>query len=120
VPHIVFTKGGAPWLEQIAAAGADTVGVDWTVSLGQARRRVGPGLALQGNFDPAALFANPGAIRAEVARLLADFGPAGGDDARNGHVFNLGHGISQHAAPESVAALVAAVHELSPPYHAEA
>jgi uroporphyrinogen decarboxylase len=120
VPHIVFTKGGAPWLEQIAAAGADTVGVDWTVSLAQARRRVGPGVALQGNLDPAALLANPGAIRTEVARLLADFGPAGGDDARNGHVFNLGHGISQHAAPESVAALVAAVHELSPPYHAAA
>jgi uroporphyrinogen decarboxylase len=120
VPHIVFTKGGGPWLEQIAAAGADVVGVDWTVSLGQARRRVGAGVALQGNLDPAALFANAGAIRGEVARLLADFGPANGDDARNGHVFNLGHGIGQHAAPESVAALVAAVHELSPAYHAKA
>jgi uroporphyrinogen decarboxylase len=117
VPHIVFTKGGGPWLEAIAGTGADVVGVDWTVALGPARRRVGPGIALQGNLDPAALFAGADAIRAEVARVLAGFGPV---DGSNGHVFNLGHGISQHAPPESVAVLVEAVHRLSAPYHAPA
>jgi uroporphyrinogen decarboxylase len=103
VPHIVFTKGGGPWLEEIAASGADVVGVDWTVHLGQARRRVGAGIALQGNLDPAALFAGAGAVEREVAAVLAGFGAADGEAGRNGHVFNLGHGISQHAPPESVA-----------------
>src|SRR5450755_370423 len=73
VPHIVFTKGGAPWLEAIAAIGADVVGVDWTVDLGSARRRVGDGVALQGNLDPAVLFAGDEAIRREVASVLASF-----------------------------------------------
>jgi uroporphyrinogen decarboxylase len=116
VPHIVFTKGGGPWLEEIAAAGADVVGVDWTVNLGQARRRVGSGIALQGNLDPAVLFAGADAIRREVAGVLAGFGAADIGN-QNGHVFNLGHGISQHAPPESVAVLVDAVHALSAPYH---
>ena len=71
VPHIVFTKGGGPWLEAIAASGADVVGVDWTVDLGAARQRVGAGVALQGNLDPAALFAGADAIRREVAGVLA-------------------------------------------------
>jgi uroporphyrinogen decarboxylase len=117
VPHIVFTKGGGPWLEAIAASGADVVGVDWTVDLGAARQRVGPGVALQGNLDPAALFAGADAIRREVAGVLASFGAAAGEGGRNGHIFNLGHGISQHAPPESVAVLVDAVHGLSAPYH---
>jgi len=117
VPHIVFTKGGGPWLEAIAALGADTVGVDWTQNLGQARRRVGAGVAVQGNLDPNVLFGGEATIRAEVAATLASFGAA--DDAPgNGHVFNLGHGISQHTPPESVAVLVDAVHTLSPAYHA--
>jgi uroporphyrinogen decarboxylase len=118
VPQIVFTKGGGPWLEAIAALGADVIGVDWTVNLGQARRRVGAGLALQGNLDPNVLFAGPEAIRAEVAAALASFGSPTGGATANGHVFNLGHGISQHTPPESVRTLVDAVHELSPPYHA--
>jgi uroporphyrinogen decarboxylase len=117
VPHIVFTKGGGPWLEAIAASGADVVGVDWTVDLGAARKRVGAGIALQGNLDPAALFAGADAIRREVAAVLAGFGVAEGEGGRNGHVFNLGHGISQHAPPESVAVLVDAVHTFSAPYH---
>jgi uroporphyrinogen decarboxylase len=117
VPHIVFTKGGGPWLEAIATSGADVVGVDWTVHLGTARRRVGAGVALQGNLDPAALFAGPAAIEREVAAVLAGFGAASGASGRNGHVFNLGHGISQHASPDGVAVLVDAVHRLSPPYH---
>jgi len=116
VPHIVFTKGGGPWLEAIAASGADVVGVDWTVHLGTARRRLGDGIAVQGNLDPNVLFAGPDAIRAEVAATLAAFhaGPAAG---ANGHVFNLGHGISQHTPPDHVAVLVDAVHALSRQYH---
>ncbi|WP_227104671.1 uroporphyrinogen decarboxylase [Chromobacterium rhizoryzae] len=112
VPVIVFTKGGGQWLEEIAAIGADCVGLDWTTDLGAARARVGDKVALQGNFDPNALFAEPAAIEREVARILASYG------AGSGHVFNLGHGISQHVKPEHAGALVDAVHRLSRPYHA--
>ena len=116
VPAIVFTKGGGPWLEQCADSGADVLGLDWTVNLGQARQRVGSKVALQGNLDPNVLFAGPEAIRGEVASLLASFhrAPAA---SLNGHVFNLGHGISQHTPPEHVSVLVEAVHELSRQYH---
>jgi len=122
IPHIVFTKGGGLWLEEIATAtdGAapDVVGLDWTVDLGAARRRCGDRVALQGNLDPNVLFAPPERIRAEVARTLDSFGPAlGPDGRRGGHVFNLGHGISQHTPPEAVTALVDAVQELSPRQH---
>jgi len=119
VPHIVFTKGGGPWLEAIGSLGADVVGVDWTVHLGRARARVGDGIALQGNLDPNVLFAGAQAIRTEVAATLASFHQAP-QSTRNGHVFNLGHGISQHTAPERVSVLVDAVHELSRPYHSAA
>ncbi|HJV74171.1 MAG TPA: uroporphyrinogen decarboxylase [Noviherbaspirillum sp.] len=110
IPAIVFTKGGGLWLEQIADIGADAVGLDWTVNLGEARRRVGHKVALQGNLDPNVLFAGPEQIRAEVAKLLQSFGQPGAD---SGHVFNLGHGISQFTPPESVTVLVEAVHEMS-------
>jgi uroporphyrinogen decarboxylase len=119
VPHIVFTKGGGPWLEAIGKLGADVVGVDWTVNLGQARARVGDGVALQGNLDPNVLFAGAAAIRSEVAAALASF-DAPAASTRNGHVFNLGHGISQYTPPEHVGVLVDAVHELSRQYHASA
>src|SRR5574337_495331 len=96
VPVIVFTKGGGPWLDAIAASGADVVGLDWTVNLGAARARVGDRVALQGNLDPNVLFAEPAQIEAEVAKVIDCFGvPAAG----HGHVFNLGHGISQHTPP---------------------
>jgi uroporphyrinogen decarboxylase len=107
IPHIVFTKGGGPWLEQIGASGADVVGLDWTVGLKSARARVGDRVALQGNLDPNVLFAPAEAIRAEATRVLDDFGPG------PGHVFNLGHGISQHTPPEAVSVLVDTVHEVS-------
>jgi uroporphyrinogen decarboxylase len=114
VPVILFTKGGGAWLEDIAATGCDAVGVDWTVDLGDARRRVGARVALQGNLDPAALYAAPERIRQQTAQVLADYG------AGPGHVFNLGHGIQPGIDPEHVRVLVEAVHHLSIPYHAPA
>ena len=111
VPRIVFTKGGGPWLEAIAACGADVVGLDWTVPLAQARQRVDDAVALQGNLDPAVLFAPPSVVSAQARAVLDDFGnPLRHDGRRGGHVFNLGHGISQHTPPEHVHALVEAVH----------
>jgi len=107
IPHIVFTKGGGLWLEEIAAAGPDVVGLDWTMNLGTARARIGDRVALQGNIDPNVLFANPAQIRAEVTRTLESFGVPGA------HIFNLGHGISQHTPPDHVAVLVDTVHEVS-------
>jgi uroporphyrinogen decarboxylase len=109
IPHIVFTKGGGLWLDEIAAIQPDVVGLDWTVNLGTARARIGDRVALQGNIDPNVLFAGPAQIRAEVTRTLESYGTPGA----GGHVFNLGHGISQHTPPESVAVLVDAVHEVS-------
>jgi uroporphyrinogen decarboxylase len=114
VPAIVFTKGGGPWLEAIAASGADVVGLDWTVSLAQARRRTGDRVALQGNLDPMVLFGGEAAVRAEARRVLDDFG------AGPGHIFNLGHGINQHTPPEAVAALVDEVHRHSRRRHTAA
>jgi uroporphyrinogen decarboxylase len=114
VPCIVFTKGGGPWLEAIAACGADVVGLDWTCSLAAARRRTDDRVALQGNLDPTVLFAPPDAVAAQARAVLDDFGTAARPDGRHGgHVFNLGHGISQHTPPEHVQALVEAVHSHS-------
>ena len=111
VPSIVFTKGGGPWLQSIAEAGADVVGLDWSVNLGAARAAVGGRVALQGNLDPNVLFAPPEVVRAQAVAVLDSFGPPRrADGGWDGHVFNLGHGISQHTPPEHVAALVEAVH----------
>jgi len=112
VPRILFTKGGGQWLEEMAASGADALGIDWQTSLAAARRQVGEKMALQGNLDPNVLFAPPNVIGAEVQRVLDAFGYG------SGHVFNLGHGISQHTPPEHVKALVEAVHSRSLGAHA--
>jgi len=111
LPVIVFTKGGRQ-LEALADIGADCVGLDWTTDIGRARKRVGDKVALQGNLDPALLYASSNAVRAEVAHILHRYG------AHPGHVFNLGHGIGVGTPVENVAALVDAVRELSPAYHA--
>lgn len=111
IPTIVFTKGGGLWLEEVAVTGCDGVGIDWTVDIGIARRRVGDRVALQGNLDPAILFASPEAIREQARCILTAFGHGAG------HVFNLGHGISQFTLPEHVAVLVDAVHETSRAFH---
>lgn len=110
IPAIVFTKGGGIWLDEMADIGADALGLDWTVNLGRARALVGDRVALQGNLDPAILFASPEQIRAEVERSLSAYGAP---SAGSGHVFNLGHGISQFTPPESVSAMVEAVHSFS-------
>ena len=110
IPAIVFTKGGGIWLDKMADIGADALGLDWTVNLGRARALVGDRVALQGNLDPAILFAEPDQIRAEVERSLTAYGAP---SAGSGHVFNLGHGISQFTPPESVSAMVEAVHSFS-------
>ncbi len=111
-PVILFTKGGGGWLEDMAQTGCDALGLDWTTDIGRARARVGARVALQGNLDPAVLYARPERIREQVAGVLERFGPG------SGHVFNLGHGIHPQVDPEHVAVLVDAVHELSRPYHA--
>ncbi len=111
VPVVLFTKGGGPWLEDMAESGCDALGIDWTQALADARRRVGDKVALQGNLDPAALYASPEVIRDQVWKTLASYGHG------NGHVFNLGHGIHPDIPPEHVAAMVSAIHDLSPTYH---
>lgn len=111
VPVILFTKGGGAWLESIAATGCDGVGLDWTIEISEAKRRIGGQVALQGNLDPAALHADEATLRQEVAKVLEGFGNG------PGHIFNLGHGVTPEVLPERVGALVQAVADLSPAYH---
>ncbi len=111
VPVIVFTKGGGQWLHAIADCGAQAVGIDWTTDIHGARKLVGDRVAVQGNMDPAMLFASPARIRSEVAAILAAYGHG------SGHIFNLGHGITPGVNPDHVTAFVEAVQELSPQYH---
>ena len=108
-PLIRFGTGNAPHLEALAGSGCEGVGVDWTVTLEEAARRVGGRVALQGNLDPATLYASPDAIRAAVQAALDEYA-AGNGGSRDGHVFNLGHGMSPDMDPERVAVLVDAVH----------
>ena len=107
IPKILFTKGGAAWLEMMPSSGCDAVGVDWTINIGEARRRVGAQVAIQGNLDPAVLYASPGEITSKVQHIIKDFG------SHPGHVFNLGHGIYPDVKPEAVSTLIEAVHKFS-------
>jgi uroporphyrinogen decarboxylase len=111
LPVILFTKGGGPWLDAMAATGCDALGVDWTTDLRDARARVDGRVALQGNLDPSALYASPEVIRGEVLKVLESFGHG------TGHVFNLGHGIHPDVNPEHAGAMVQAVVDLSPAFH---
>jgi uroporphyrinogen decarboxylase len=106
VPLILFAKG-VHQFEAIADTGCDGVGLDWTVDLGEVRRRIGHRVALQGNLDPVTLYASDEAVRRAVGDVLASFGKG------PGHVFNLGHGITPDVDPARAATLVQAVHELS-------
>jgi uroporphyrinogen decarboxylase len=111
VPVTLFTKGGCHWLGRMADSGCDALSVDWTLNLADARRLVGDRVALQGNLDPSILYASPARIRGEVAQVIASYGRG------PGHVFNLGHGIHPDVDPDRAAAMVEAVHALSPPFH---
>ena len=111
VPVVLFTKGGGPWLEAMADTGCDGLGVDWTTDMSEARAKVGDRVALQGNLDPAVLYASPEVIREEVRQVLESFGQG------PGHVFNLGHGIHPEVKPEHAGAMIEAVVELSPAFH---
>ncbi len=110
-PIIVFSKGAHYKLEEIANSGADVVGLDWTMDLGEVRNKIGDKVALQGNMDPTMLYAPKEKIREEVKRLLNSFGKG------NGHIFNLGHGILPDVDPESAKAFVQIIKEESPAFH---
>jgi uroporphyrinogen decarboxylase len=108
-PPIIYypANGVAPYLEQIATAGADVVGIDWRIDLDVARKRLGPKIAVQGNLDPTALFLPKEQIAARVQKILEQGG------ATPGHVFNLGHGVLPETDPEHVRAMVTAVQSSS-------
>jgi uroporphyrinogen decarboxylase len=107
VPTILFTKGGGQWLETMADAGYDALGLDWTTDIGDGRLRVGQHVALQGNLDPVVLYTSPETIRSKVKGVLDRYG------CGPGHVFNLGHGIAPDVDPDHVQAMVEAVHAFS-------
>lgn len=111
VPVILFSKGIGPMVNELAETGCHAVGLDWTQDIGEVRKAIGDKVALQGNLDPAVLYASDAVIRREVGHVLESFGNG------NGHVFNLGHGIHPEINPDSVAVMVDAVHELSKPFH---
>jgi uroporphyrinogen decarboxylase len=111
-PLILFGKGNAPYLETLSDSGCEGLGVDWTVTLEEAARRTRSKVALQGNLDPAMLYGSPDAVRQQV-RIALDSYAAGNGGSREGHVFNLGHGLSPDMDPAHVAALVDEVHRYS-------
>lgn len=104
IPVTLFTKGGGMHLEAMADTGCDAIGLDWTVELEDAQRRVGDKVALQGNLDPCTLYASPKVIEKEAHKILAQF------KGNTGYVFNLGHGISPDVNPEHLKTLINAVH----------
>ena len=116
IPVIMFTKGGAIWLNDMAQVGADVIALDWTMSLSRARKQLlelNKPLALQGNLDPLILFSESAEIARQASNILDDLASApalkSGLHPLDGHVFNLGHGISQFTPPESVAVLAETV-----------
>ena len=105
IPITVFTKGGGAWLEEMANSGCDALGLDWTVELKDAQKRVGAKVALQGNLDPCVLYSDKDNIEMEVQKILNQF------DGNTGHVFNLGHGINPDVNPDNMKILIDAVHK---------
>lgn len=106
VPRIHYGVGTGELLGLMGEAGADVVGVDWRVPLEEAARRVGPGKALQGNLDPAVLFAPTAAVEAKAREVLA----SASSEAVPGHIFNLGHGVHPSTDPDALTRLVDFVH----------
>jgi uroporphyrinogen decarboxylase len=113
IPSIMFTKGGGLWLEDQVSAGSDALGLDWQTDIKIAREKVGNRLALQGNLDPAILLSKPEAIEKEVKRILDGYGHG------HGHIFNLGHGITEHTPPEHVDVMLTTVREYSKQFHTQ-
>src|SRR5690606_547506 len=111
-PLILFGKGNGAYVSELAATGAEGVGVDWTIGVGAADRRTGGKVAIQGNRDAVTLHADPDAIRRHVGHALDSYRDGNGG-SREGHVFNLGHGMSPDMNPDRVGVMVDAVHELS-------
>lgn len=111
VPVILFSKGIGSLIFNVAETGCHAVGLDWTQDIGDVRRGIGDRVALQGNMDPAVLYASEEVIRREVGQILDGYGKG------TGHVFNLGHGIHPEIEPDKVAVMVDAVHEFSKPFH---
>jgi uroporphyrinogen decarboxylase len=111
IPVVLFCKGCNSHLEAIADTGCDGVGLDWTMTLSEARARVGERVALQGNLDPAIMLTNPEIIEEQVKQVLASFGKG------HGHVFNLGHGITPEVDPHHMTVLCESVRENSRPWH---
>ncbi|WMY94868.1 MAG: uroporphyrinogen decarboxylase [Arsenophonus sp.] len=111
VPITLFTKGGGQWLELMLMTGCDALSIDWMTSMDNARSRVGDKVALQGNMDPAVLYASSERIKCEVEMILKQFGQG------SGHVFSLGHGINQDILPKNIEYFVDLVHKLSKQYH---
>lgn len=115
VPVVLFTKGGAQWLELIADTGCDGIGLDWTVDLAQAKERVGHRVVLQGNMDPVVMSTTSTAVQHEAQSVLEAYGTVA--DSDRGHIFNLGHGIQPNAKPENMQVLVDTVRAHSPQFH---
>lgn len=111
IPSIIFTKGGGLWLELMADINCNAVGIDWSINIAEAKRRIADKVAIQGNLDPSILLSNAEVVRNQAKQLLDDFYSV--DKNLDGHIFNLGHGISQFASPDNVRELVEVVHNYS-------
>lgn len=107
IPITIFSKNGGKHLNYIADTGCDGIGIDWTVELSQVQQEVGDRVAIQGNLDPAVLYATPEVIEREVKKILTQF------KGNTGHIFNLGHGITPDVNPENMKVLVDCVHAFS-------
>lgn len=115
VPVVLFTKGGGQWLEMMADTGCDGLGLDWTVDIADAKRRVGDRVVLQGNMDPVLMNTNTTQVSAHAMKVLEGYGNHAADD--KGHIFNLGHGIQPFAKPENMQTLVETVQQQSARFH---
>jgi uroporphyrinogen decarboxylase len=114
-PVVLFTKGGGPWLELIADTGCDGVGLDWTVDIADAKKRIGHRVVLQGNMDPVVMNTGPSQVAEQANKVLHSYGNHSAAD--KGHIFNLGHGIQPFAKPENMQTLVETVQQGSAAFH---
>ena len=111
IPKIIFTKGGGQWIGKQAQVGADGIGLDWQTNLNKARKEVNDQITLQGNLDPSILLSEPKVIEAAVKKVLDDYGIG------EGHIFNLGHGITQFTPVENVSAMLETIRKYSKQFH---